>query len=145
MSKVYNKVCIVTGGGGGIGKSFCEELAVSGARGIYVVDINKQSAKEVANNITSLATHPQFRVGYDHCNVGMEEDIKRIIESAWQTFGRIDIYFSNAGIFTIGGISDEEVSNNDWQKIWEINCMSHIFAARISSLYGKKTIYMGHL
>ena len=129
MSKVYNKVCIVTGGGNGIGKSFCEELAVFGARGIYVVDINKQSAKEVANNITSLATHPQFRAGYDDCNVGKEVDISHIIESAWQMFGSIDLYFSNAGIFTIGGISDSEVSNDDWQKIWEINCMSHIYAA----------------
>lgn len=130
MSKVYNKVCIVTGGGGGIGKSFCEELAISGARGIYVVDINKQSAKEVANNITLLATHPNFRVGYDYCNIGIEVDIKRVLQSAWQMFGSIDIYFSNAGIFTIGGISDEEVSNNDWRNIWEVNCMSHIYAAR---------------
>ena len=112
MSKVYNKVCIVTGGGGGIGKSF-EELAVSGARGIYVVDVNKQSAEEVAKHITSLATHPHFRVGYDYCNVGKEVDIQHIIESAWQMFGSIDIYFSNAGIFTIGGISANEVSNND--------------------------------
>ena len=101
--------------------------------------------KEVVNNIISLATHPKFRVGYDYCNVGKEDDISHIIESAWQMFGSIDIYFSNAGIFTIGGISDSEVSNDDWQKIWEINCMSHIFAARFSSLYGKKTIYMGHL
>ena len=145
MSKVYNKVCIVTGGGGGIGKSFCEELAVAGARGIYVVDISKQSAKEVANNITSLATFPKFRVGYDYSNVGKEADIKRVIQSAWQMFGSIDIYFSNAGIFTIGGISANEVSNDDWQKIWEVNCMSHIYAASISSLYGSKTIYMEHL
>ena len=121
MSKVHNKVCIVTGGGGGIGKSFCEELALSGARGIYVVDINKQSAKEVANNISLFATHPNFRVGYDYCNVGDEKDNKQVIQSAWQMFGSIDIYFSNAGIFTIGGISNEEVSNDDWHKIWEVN------------------------
>ena len=121
MSKVNNKVCIVTGGGDGIGKALCEELAISGARGVYVVDINTQSANYVAEHISSLATNPNFRSGYNVADVGNEEDIKRVITSAWDMFGLVDIFFSNAGIFTIGGISEEEVSNEAWEKIWNIN------------------------
>ena len=118
MSKVNNKVCIVTGGGDGIGKALCEELAVAGARGVYVVDINTQSAKDVAEHISSLATNPNFRSGHNVADVGDEEDFKRVITSAWDMFGVIDIFFSNAGIFTIGGV---EVSNEAWEKIWNIN------------------------
>lgn len=131
MSKrISNKVCIVTGGGNGIGRSICEEIAAAGARGVFVVDIKIQSAKEVAESISSLATHPNFQSGYDQCDVGKEDDIKQTIMSAWKTFGVVDAYFSNAGIFTIGGIDENEVSNEAWDNIWRINAMSHIWAAR---------------
>ena len=44
-----------------------------------------------------------------------------------ETFGHIDLFCSNAGIFTMGG---EEVDNDAWDRIWDINVMAHIFAAR---------------
>mmetsp|Transcript_15670 Transcript_15670/g.33934 ORF Transcript_15670/g.33934 Transcript_15670/m.33934 type:complete len:125 (+) Transcript_15670:228-602(+) len=121
MSKIYNKVCIVTGGGNGIGRSFCEVLAAAGACGIYVVDINIESAKEVAGFLPSIATHPTFRAGFDAADAGKEQDIQRVILSAWKTFGSVDAYFSNAGIFTVGGISENEVSNEAWEKIFHVN------------------------
>mmetsp|Transcript_38998 Transcript_38998/g.81993 ORF Transcript_38998/g.81993 Transcript_38998/m.81993 type:complete len:294 (-) Transcript_38998:75-956(-) len=130
MSKIYDKVCIVTGGGGGIGLGFCEALATAGARAVFVVDINIQSAKEAAKSLPLLATHPQFRCGFDAADVGKEEDLRRIILSAWKEFGSVDAYFSNAGIFTMGGISDREVTNEAWDTIWRVNVMSHVFAAR---------------
>jgi NAD(P)-dependent dehydrogenase (short-subunit alcohol dehydrogenase family) len=130
MSKISNKVCIITGGGGGIGRSLCEELAAAGASGVYVVDIDIASAKKVAESLPSLASHPNFRYGFDVADVGKEDDIKRIIHSAWSLFGVVDAYFSNAGIFTAGGVSESEVSNEAWNKIWNINVMSHIFGAR---------------
>jgi len=131
MSKIHNKVCIVTGGGNGIGRALCETLASSGARGIYVVDINLPSANTVATTLSSLATHPNFKSGYDVANVGTEGDIQRVISSAWELFGRVDIFFSNAGIFgTMGGVNQEEVSNELWEEMWHVNVMSHIYAAR---------------
>mmetsp|Transcript_30801 Transcript_30801/g.55805 ORF Transcript_30801/g.55805 Transcript_30801/m.55805 type:complete len:292 (+) Transcript_30801:134-1009(+) len=130
MSKISNKVCIVTGGGGGIGLGFCEALAAAGARGVYVVDIDIQSAKQVAESLPSLATHPNFLSGFDVADVGKEEDIQRVILSAWKTFGTVDVFFSNAGILTVGGISENEVSNEAWDLIFHVNVMSHIFAAR---------------
>lgn len=130
MSKISGKVCIVTGGGNGIGKSLCEALATAGARSVFVVDINAKAAKEVADHLSSLATNPNFRGVSDVADVGSEVDIKRIIHSAWEIFGTIDVFFSNAGIFTVGGVSDKEVSNEAWEKIWRVNVLSHIFAAR---------------
>jgi len=130
MSKVYNKNCIVTGGGGGIGRSLCEQLAIAGARGIYVVDINRQSASGVANILPSLATNPNFRAGHSVADVGKEEDVKRVISSAWEMFGSVEVFFSNAGIFNVGGIDEKEVSNQVWDNILDVNVMSIVFAAR---------------
>ncbi|KAL9183433.1 hypothetical protein ACHAXT_004289 [Thalassiosira profunda] len=130
MSKVAGKVCVVTGGGGGIGEALCESLAASGARGVYVVDIRIESAKAVAEQLPALAVHPDFRSESDVANVGSEEDIKRIIHSAWRTFGTVDVYFSNAGVFKVGGVSEDELSNEYWDEIWRVNVMSHVYAAR---------------
>ena len=62
MSKISNKVCIITGGGGGIGRSLCEELAAAGASGVYVVDIDIALVNKVAESLLSLASHPNIRL-----------------------------------------------------------------------------------
>ena len=123
----------MTGGGSGIGKALCEELARSGAGGVYVVDITHESAQKVATSLPSLATthHHQtnnsFRCDFGVADVGNEVDLKRVIYDAWKLFGRNDMIFSNAGM-TMGGVDD--VSNDQWEKIWKVNVMSHMFAAR---------------
>ena len=125
------KLCVVTGGGSGIGKSLCEELAKAGAGGVYVVDITRESAQKVAASLPSLATlqpNNYFRCDFGVADVGNENDIKRAIYDAWKSFGRVDVFFSNAGIMTMGGVDD--VSNEQWEKIWNVNVMSHVFAAR---------------
>jgi len=126
------KLCVVTGGGSGIGKALCEELAKAGAGGVYVVDITRESAQKVAASLPSLVTHQPnnyFRCDFGVADVGNENDIKRVIYDAWKSFGRqIDVFFSNAGIMTMGGVDD--VSNEQWEKIWNVNVMSHVFAAR---------------
>jgi len=125
------KLCVVTGGGSGIGKSLCEELAKAGAGGVYVVDITRESAQKVAASLPSLATlqpNNYFRCDFGAADAGNENDIKRAIYDAWKSFGRVDVFFSNAGIMTMGGVDD--VSNEQWEKIWNVNVMSHVFAAR---------------
>jgi len=130
MGKVKNKIAVVTGGGSGIGAALCVELATSGARAVHVVDINSDAASRVASSLATIATHPTFQYGFDAADVGNEYNIKRVINSAWSRYGRIDIYFSNAGIFALGGIAEDEYANEEREKIWRINVMSHIYAAR---------------
>jgi len=61
------------------------------------------------------------------CDVSKEEDMIRLVKFAEDRYGRIDIFCSNAGILALGGY---EVDNKTWQRIWEINVLSHVFAAR---------------
>ncbi|MDA0346795.1 MAG: SDR family oxidoreductase [Verrucomicrobia bacterium] len=120
--KLKDKIAIITGAASGIGKSLCERFHQEGAAGIVAVDINEQGAIEVAQSVNGIG------FGAD---VSIEADIIRVVEEAEKKYGRIDVFASNAGI---GGTFDTEhsasASNEDWQRIWGINVMAHIYAAR---------------
>ena len=53
--------------------------------------------------------------------------VASLIDEVNQKFGLLDIFFSNAGILSLG---DEQTSNEDWDKNWNLHVMSHIFAAK---------------
>ncbi len=60
-------------------------------------------------------------------DVSDEAQIKDMIDSVERDIGPIDLYFSNAGIAVGGGM---DIPNEDWQRVWEINVMAHVWAAR---------------
>jgi len=55
------------------------------------------------------------------------EDLAKAVERATDAYGPIDLFCSNAGVWTPGGA---EASDDDWQRIWEINVRAHIYGAR---------------
>lgn len=120
--KVKDKIAVVTGAASGIGKALCERFHEEGAAGIVAVDINKEGAIEVAQTVDGIG------LGADVSN---EADIIDVVEETEKQYGRIDIFASNAGI---GGVFDvshsASASNEDWERIWGINVMAHIYAAR---------------
>ena len=81
--------------------------------------MNLEGAEETAKETGGIAVQ---------ANVGKEEDIIKVIEKANDLSGGIDIFCSNAGIGGVHGFL--EVQTEDWQNIWEVNVMSHIYAAR---------------
>lgn len=116
--EIADKVAVVTGGARGIGRAICERFAKEGARAIVVVDKDAWEAKLIAHMIGGI--------GFG-CDVGVEADVHYVVEETLSRFGAIDIFISNAGITTKGGI---ETSNQDWQRIWDVNVMSRLYAAR---------------
>jgi NAD(P)-dependent dehydrogenase (short-subunit alcohol dehydrogenase family) len=116
--KLKDKVSVVTGGAHGIGKALCERFAREGARGVVVADLDTERAETLAKEIGGLAVTT---------NVAREADIINLVQKANKAYGTIDLFCSNAGIGTPGG-ADEP--NEIWQNIWEVNVMSHIYAAR---------------
>ncbi len=116
--KVKDKIVVVTGAASGIGVALAKCFAGAGAKNVICADINLEGAAETAREIDGLA------IGV---NVGDEGEIKALIDRTEAEAGPIDLFCSNAGILTLGGI---EVPNEDWQRIWDINVMSHVWAAR---------------
>lgn len=116
--QVREKVVVVTGGAHGIGQALCRRFAREGARGIVVADRDASGAAQVAREIGGLAVPT---------DVSIEAEVKRLAQSATQAFGQIDLFCCNAGIAVDGGI---EAPDDEWQRIWGINVMSHVYAAR---------------
>ncbi|MCB1664998.1 MAG: SDR family oxidoreductase [Pseudomonadales bacterium] len=120
--KLTGKVVVVTGGASGIGRALCERFAAEGARGVVIADIDAAGCEQVRERI---AHHTQALAV--PTNVRVENEVQALVASALRVFGHIDLFCSNAGVFIPGS---EEVPDGDWQRIWEINVMAHIFAAR---------------
>ena len=112
------KVVVVTGGASGIGRALCQRFAAEGARGVVVADLDADGANAVAEEIGGTAVST---------NVAVEADVEALVEKATQAYGPIDLFCSNAGIAIAGGV---EVPNEQWQAIWEVNLMAHVYAAR---------------
>lgn len=119
--EIRNKVAVVTGGASGIGAGMAERFAREGAAGVVVADVNLERAQGVAAGIGENALAVR-------CDVSREADIQALVQQARARFGRIDIYFSNAGILgRMGGIELEDAL---WDSMWKIHGMAHVWAAR---------------
>jgi len=116
--KLKDKVAVVTGGANGIGRALCQRFASEGAKGVVVADLDASRAEALAKEIGGIAIKT---------NVADESDIVNLVNRATEAYGQIDLFCSNAGIGTPGG-ADEP--NEVWQRIWEVNVMAHIYAAR---------------
>jgi NAD(P)-dependent dehydrogenase (short-subunit alcohol dehydrogenase family) len=116
--QIQGKVVVVTGGSNGIGRALSKAFAAQGARAVVIADQDEKSGRQVAQEIkaTFLAT-----------DVSKEADVQRLVENTTKQFGQVDIFCSNAGIGVDGG---PEAPNSEWQRIWEINVMAHVYAAR---------------
>jgi NAD(P)-dependent dehydrogenase (short-subunit alcohol dehydrogenase family) len=119
--EIRNKVAVVTGGASGIGAGMAERFARDGAAGVVVADVNLERAQDVAGRIGDAALAVR-------CDVSREADIQELVRQARERFGRIDVYFSNAGILgRLGGIELEDAL---WEKMWQVHGMAHVWAAR---------------
>jgi NAD(P)-dependent dehydrogenase (short-subunit alcohol dehydrogenase family) len=118
MMRLRDKVIVVTGGAGGIGAALCRRFAAEGARGVVVTDRNTEGARRVAAECGGLAIT---------ADITAEPEVVSLVEQATAAYGPIDLFCSNAGIITAGGV---ELPDAQWQRIWDVNVMAHVYAAR---------------
>jgi NAD(P)-dependent dehydrogenase (short-subunit alcohol dehydrogenase family) len=116
--EMNGKVIVITGGASGIGAALVRRFAREGAAGVVVADMNVDAAQALAREVQGLAVR---------VDVSNEADVQAMVAEATRHFGRVDVLCSNAGIALGGGI---DASNADWQRIWEVNLMAHVYGAR---------------
>ncbi len=115
--ELKDRVVVVTGGGSGIGEAFAVAAHDQGARHVVVADLNESEAKRVAALIGGTG------VGIDVRN---EAAIVALVEQIENVHGPIDLFMSNAGYVTTGGVED---TNDRIQNMWEVHVLAHLYAA----------------
>ena len=116
--ELKGKVVVVTGGGSGIGRALSRRFAAEGAAGVVVADNNGDAALATAAEINGLAVTT---------DVSIEADLVTLVEHATTLYGPIDLFCSNAGI---GVGHDIDTPDEEWDRIWRVNLMAHVYAAR---------------
>jgi NAD(P)-dependent dehydrogenase (short-subunit alcohol dehydrogenase family) len=115
---IDGRVFVVTGGASGIGRALCERFAREGARGVVVADVDEEGARRVAAPFGGISVRT---------DVGVERDVQALVARATEAYGRVDVFCSNAGISIAGG---QEVADDGWRRIFDVNVMAHVYAAR---------------
>lgn len=111
------KTVVVTGAASGIGKGLVTRFASEGAQ-VVGADIDTVAMTSVANDINGHAFT---------CDVSDESSIKALIDHVEDELCPIDLFCANAGILALGGL---DTPDEDWDRIWKINVMSHVWTAR---------------
>ena len=116
--ELNDRVIVVTGAARGIGRALATRFVSERPKAVVVVDVDAAGARHVADEIGGIAIS---------CDMSNEEDVARLVSDVESSHGRIDIFCSNAGIAVAGG---PDTVNEEWQRIWEVNVMSHVYVAR---------------
>ena len=122
--QIADRVVVVTGAAGGIGRALARRVHAGGARAVVVADLDGKGAEAVAAELDGI--RPGSSLGV-RCDVSTSSDNEALIDATEQRFGEVDLFFANAGV---GLGTDLETSDADWRTAFAVNVEAHYFAAR---------------
>jgi NAD(P)-dependent dehydrogenase (short-subunit alcohol dehydrogenase family) len=114
MGRLDGKVAVITGAASGMGRATAIRFAKEGAA-VVVADLNSQGGEATISEIAATGGRAVFQ----RTDVGVENDIKSLIDRAVKEYGRLDITYNNAGI---GGATGRltDIKAEDWDKTFVI-------------------------
>lgn len=117
MVEIADKVVVVTGAASGIGEAMARRFAGEGAAGLILADLDLDRLQPVAETTGGLARQ---------LDVSDPAGNHSLIDEAEDRFGPVDLFCANAGYGIVG---DEQTRFEEWDRMWQVNVMSHVYAA----------------
>jgi 3-oxoacyl-[acyl-carrier protein] reductase len=121
--ELTGKVAIVTGGGSGIGQGIALALAKAGVS-VVICGRRKEALEKTVQVIDGAGGHVIIVQG----DVSQTPDVQRVVKTALDTFGRLDILINNAGVS--GGDFIHKMTDDDWGQVMSINLRGAFRMAR---------------
>ena len=124
MSKLANKIAVVTGASKGIGAAIARQFAAEGATVVVNYATSRADADKVVADIVA-AGGKAVAIG---ANVGVEADVQKLFAAVKELFGRVDVLVNNAGVYSFEPLS--EITPANFRAMFDTNVLGTLLASR---------------
>ena len=124
MTRLDNKIAIITGGANGIGKQIATRFAEEGAK-VVLADFNGEALEASVNEFKEKG----YAAHGVKVNVAVEEDVNKMVDETIATFGRVDILVNCAGVLDLMQAA-HNVEDDIWNRVMDINVGGIMRASR---------------
>src|SRR5690242_2026194 len=124
MSKLKDKVAVVTGASKGIGAEIARALAAEGA----AVVVNYASAKDGAEKVVAAITKSGGKAIAVKADVAKASEVKALFDETKKAFGRLDVLVNNAGVYKFAPLEDN--TEDEFHRQFNINVLGTLLATQ---------------
>ena len=125
--RLQGKVALITGGGSGIGRETALLFAAEGAR-VVAVDVNDPAGEETVQMVRGKGGEAT----YTHADVSVAADCERMVRTAEETYGKLNVMFNNAGIMHSG--DDDAITTSE--EVWDLTMAVNLKGVFLGCKYG---------
>ncbi len=125
--RLEEKVALITGAASGIGRETALLFAAEGAK-VVVADVNDEAGAETVEKIKAAGGEAV----YVHADVSQATDCEKMVDTAEESFGRLNVLFNNAGIMH----GDDDNALNTEEEIWDLTMAINLKGVFFGCKYG---------
>jgi NAD(P)-dependent dehydrogenase (short-subunit alcohol dehydrogenase family) len=123
--RLADKVCIITGAGGGMGRVAARMFAAEGAR-VVAAEFSEPAGRETVRLVTEAGGVASFV----QADVSREPSAKAMIDYAMDTYGRVDVLYNNAGVMPEADHSVIDTDADTWDLVMAVNVRGVFLACK---------------
>jgi len=128
MSRLQDKVAVITGAGHGIGKAYARRFAEEGAR-VVIAEIDERAGQAAADSLVEAG----YRAWARAADVRSPESLDGLVRETVERFGRIDVLLNNAAVYVTERLWKgpiEELAVEEWDRVLGVNLKGVFLACR---------------